>query len=258
MTSIATVAEKLHDIDTHAAGWIRLLREKESTSEGVNAEAWRRSAKKVETGAAWFRAMAQCDRLPVDLARLVLAADAVLSEAGPIRSVLEMGHDAALEASTSPEDEGDSNWFVHETLALDRLIEARKAIVELPPAGATPVEELAAIRIFAALLGREILVHFEGGAKGSSIQVTFAGPEADVEPAAAERVARLADRLIRCDIPEWDVKPGAEGRLRIAGDDVPWLDATDRGEDWLLERYLDLDILAEMRFDEGVEDAPAP
>jgi hypothetical protein len=257
MTTISSVAERLHDIDTHAAGWIRLLREKESTSEGVNAESWRRSAKRVETGAAWFRLMAKCDRLPVDLARLVLAADAVLSEESSIRRVLEMGHDAALEASELPEDEGDSNWFVHETLALDRLIEARKAIVELPPAGATPVEELAAIRIFAALLGREIQVQFTGGAKGSSLEVAFDGLDDDLEAEAAERVLRLADRLIRCDIPNWDVNPGAEGRLRIAGDDVPWLDATDHGEDWLLERYLDLDILAEMGWEEA-EASPAP
>lgn len=76
--------------------------------------------------------------------------------------------------------------------------------------------------------------------------------------AMGPRISRLADRLIRCEIPNWYEGPGASGRVRISANEDPWLDAVDHAEDWLLERTVDLDTLDEIGWGEDEDADPSP
>jgi hypothetical protein len=72
------------------------------------------------------------------------------------------------------------------------------------------------------------------------------------------RISRLADRLIRCEIPDWDEAPGSSGRIRISAQEDPWLDGVDHAEDWLLERTIDLDTLEEIGWGDDPDTDPSP
>jgi hypothetical protein len=80
----------------------------------------------------------------------------------------------------------------------------------------------------------------------------------EVGMAMGPRISRLADRLIRCEIPNWYEGPGASGRVRISANEDPWLDAVDHAEDWLLERTVDLDTLDEIGWGEDEDADPSP
>ena len=257
MITTTELADRLHDIDTHAAAWSRILRDRADRpgTSATDLAGLRTAAADIEGAAKSFRwRAAQPDTDPFGLLRV---ADRALRHASTLQGVLERERDAVMTAS--PEEAG---WFAHELSALQKVRSARRDLIALPNPGETPAEELEAIKIFSALLGREIQIDFEG-AEGAqaSLDVTL-GLKTDQLPAgveleAAARIARLADRLIRCDIPNWDQGPGASGRVRIGPDEDPWLDAVDNAEDWLLERTVDLDALAEMRWEAG-DTSPEP
>jgi hypothetical protein len=179
---------------------------------------------------------------------MLLAADRALSGSEVIRAALV----AERQAATEPDD---ASWLSQEISALDRLLAARADLVRLPPPGDTPTEELRALQEFTRLLGAEITIEFEcapdGATRLSAVIGADPSPELpeELEREAAERAIRLADPLIRCEIPDWDAPPGANGRLRILPDEPPWLDAVDHAEDWLLERHVDPDALAEASWD---------
>jgi hypothetical protein len=250
------LAERLHDMETHAPVWARLLRERADrpgTPEGM-ATALFRASDDLSGVAKSFRWRAgQPGTNPFSLLRVV---DRALQHAPTLREVMGLERDASMTASPK-----DASWFVHELNALKRVVDARRDLIVLPPPGETPLGELAALKTFSALLGREIQVDFEGGSGAEpSLDVTL-GLKRDhlpegVELEAAARVVRLTDLLIRCDIPNWDQAPGASGRLLIGPEGDPWLDALDLTEDWLLERTVDLDALAQMRWEGDEEPSP--
>lgn len=252
------IAERLDDLMTHAAAWSRALRaraDRPGTPEGVSGPL-RTAASEIAGAAESFRWRAgQPDTSPAALLRV---ADRALRHAPALRDLLGRERDAAMTASPD-----DASWFAHELRALDRLTGARRDLITLPPPGETPAAELRALRGLSGLIGAELLVEFDtapGGGTTLTAQLSGGGcpdlPDG-VEASAAERAIRLADPLIRCEIPDWDVPPGASGRVRI-GPDEPWLDAVDRTEDWLLERTIDLDALEEMRWEGEGDPSPEP
>lgn len=258
MITTTELADRFHDIDTHAGGWARALRERANRPCAPRPESERllAASEGIEGAAKSFRwRAAQPDSDPFGLLRVI---DQALQHAPALQGVLERERDAVMTASPD-----DASWFAHELTALRRVTEARRLLITLPPFGGTPLEELAALKTFSALLGREIEVDFEGGdEREARLDVTLCLkrdhlPDG-VEPEASARVARLADLLIRCDIPNWDQGPGAEGRVRIGPNDDPWLDAVDHAEDWLLERTIDLDTLGEIGWGDDPDTDPSP
>jgi len=251
------IAERLDDLITHAGVWSRLLLERARRIEGAeeSAPGTRQAAVALSEGAEAFRERADDpDGSPFGLLR---AADRVLDQGPALRRALLAERDSA----TAPED---ASWLTHEIRALDRVTAARRDLITLPPPGETPLAELDALRAFSGLLGQEIQIDFEARSDGSrsvSVQIGSAGgpeiPEG-MEREAAERAIRLADPLIRCEIPGWDEPPGSEGRIRILHGEAPWLDAVDHAEDWLLERTIDLEELAEMSWETEQEETPEP
>lgn len=252
------IAERLDDLITHAPAWSRLLRaraDRAGTPEETGSQL--RSAASELTGAAEsFRWRAgQPDTSPAGLLRV---ADRGLRHAPALRDLLGRERDAAMTASPD-----DAAWFAHELGALSRLTGARRDLIALPPPGETPAAELRALRALSGLIGAELLVEFDTAPNGGTTLTAQLGgggagelPDG-VETAATQRAIRLAGPLIRCEIPDWDVPPGASGRVRI-GTDAPWLDALDRAEDWLLERTIDLETLAEMRWEGETDPSPEP
>ncbi len=252
------IAERLDDLMTHAAAWSRVLRARADRpgTPSQMADLMQGAASEIDGAARAFRWRAeQSGTGPFDLIR---TADRALAQAPVLREVLELERDAAMTGSPD-----DASWFAHELTALQRLQAARRGLIALPPPGETPAAELRALRSLSGLIGAELLVEFDtypNGATSLTAQLGGGGaaelPDG-VEAAAAERAIRLADPLIRCEIPDWDVPPGASGRIRI-GPEEPWLDAVDRAEEWLLERTIDLETLAEMRWEGEGDPSPEP
>jgi hypothetical protein len=252
------IAERLDDLMTHAGAWSRLLRERAGragTPEPVT-DRLSAAAEEIEGAARSLRWRAeQPDTDPIGMLRV---ADRSLRHAPLLRDVLERERDAMMTASPD-----DASWCAHELTALKRVTEARRDLITLTPPGGSPSEELAAIKALAGLLGREIIVDFDSAGGTEPVVDVTLGVTREEMPGglhleAAARVARLADRLIRCEIPSWDEAPGASGRIRISDGEDPWLDAVDHAEDWLLERTIDLDTLSEMSWEGEEEASPEP
>ena len=251
------IARRLDDLISHAGVWSRLLLERARRLEGAEESApeLRDAAATITEGARAFRSRATNPAAsPFDLLR---AADRVLSGSRVLREALEGEREAAI-------DPDDASWLTHEIRALDRAGDARRGLIVPPPPGETPAQELRALQTLTGLIGAEILIEFETYPLGSTALTAQIGaggapdlPE-PLEAEIAERAIRLADPLIRCEIPDWTVPPGANGRIRISCDEAPWLDAVDHAEDWLLERTIDLDTLAEMSWDEDLDPDEAP
>jgi hypothetical protein len=252
------IAERLDDLMTHAGAWSRLLRERAGRPGTPEPVAGRLStaADEIEGVAKSLRWRAeQPDTDPIAMLRI---ADRALRHAPVLREVLERERDAMMTASPD-----DASWCVHELNALKRLTEARRDLITLPPAANAPSDELTIIKAFSGLLGREIIVDFDSAGGTEPVVDVTLGVTREAMPEglhleAVARVARLADRMIRCEIPSWDEAPGASGRIRISHDEAPWLDAVDHAEDWLLERTIDVDTLAEMSWEGEGETSPEP
>lgn len=252
------IAERLDDLMTHAGAWSRILRERAGRPGTPEPVAVRLStaADEIEGAAKSLRWRAgQPDTDPLAMLQV---ADRSLRHAPTLREVLERERDAMMTASPD-----DASWCAHELTALKRVTEARRDLITLTPPGGSPSEELAAIKALAGLLGREIIVDFDSaGGTEPVVDVTLGLTREEMPEGlhleAAARVARLADRLIRCEIPNWDEAPGASGRVRISAAEDPWLDAVDYAEDWLLERTIDIDSLADMSWEGEGDPSPEP
>jgi len=250
------IADLLNDLVTHAEGWARTLRIRAAQAEmtGQNGSELHEAAEDISDAGRSFRWRAA--QPETDISDLLSIADRSLRRAPALRDVIMTERDAAL--TDAPDD---ASWLTHELNVLDRLVSARRDLITLPPMAETPMGELSALKALSTLLGREIQADFDGTtAGGGTINVIFGRGWDDMPDGVAleacARVTRLADRLIRCDIPAWDEAPGAEGRLVIRPDEDPWLDAVDHAEDWLLERTVDLEELAETGWDASADTAP--
>jgi hypothetical protein len=257
MRTISEIAELLHDAGTHAASWEKVLRRRAEAPEtpAEDRERIHEAAERVLSGGVSFRGYEARAHAP-ELPGLILAVDRLLLAAPLLRETLERDRAEAL--NTDP-DGGDASYYAHELRALDALCAARMDLITPPDPQTSPIEELEAIQGFAALLGREIMIDFEGGADGRRIEVDL-GPAIPLEAGLAmgPRISRLADRLIRCEIPDWDEAPGSSGRIRISAQEDPWLDGVDHAEDWLLERTIDLDTLEEIGWGDDPDTDPSP
>lgn len=250
------IAGQLDDLITHAGAWSRALHMRSARENAEEGQPLREAAEVISDAA---RSLTWHGSLPETSSTDLLAvADRSLARADVLRAALEAERDLA--EANAPDD---ASWLSHELRALDRVTAARRDLISLPARGGTPAEELEAMRTFCALLGREIIIDFEGG-KGEfpSVNVSL-GASWDALPdgvglEATGRLMILADRLIRCDIPGWDEPPGAEGRIRLFHDEAPWLDAVDHAEDWLLERTIDLEELAGMSWEPDPDEMPEP
>jgi hypothetical protein len=257
MRTISEIAELLHDAGTHASGWEKVLRRR-AEAPGTPEEDRERiheAAERVLSGGVSFRGYEARAHEP-ELPGLILAVDRLLLAAPLLRETLERDREEALNAD--PEG-GDASYYAHELRALDALRAARIELITPPDPQTSPIEELGAIQRFATLLGREIMIDFEGGADGHRIEVDL-GPAIPLEAGGemGPRISRLADRLIRCEIPDWDEAPGSSGRIRISAQEDPWLDGVDHAEDWLLERTIDLDTLEEIGWGDDPDTDPSP
>jgi len=236
--------EALHDLDTHARAWTRLLLEEASRPEKSEEDmaGLANAASALAKEASTFRALRSSAEKPESLSDLLACVDRALVQADPLEAVLE---------AAAGRDE-DRSWYDHELKALHRL-EATRASFEPaldPDSGATPAEELRRLEAHLKDLGREAVIEFSSEGGGSSLTVGLSGPGPDIGADLAERLLRLAPHLLEGDMPGWQDGKGAEGRLRLSGDGEPWLDAVDHNEDWLLERVVGLDILDDARWEE--------
>lgn len=98
-------------------------------------------------------------------------------------------------------------------------------------------------------IGREVLVSFNATENSLEADISFAGPGEIDWPESLSglktEIEAMLPHLLRLAMPDFDTGAGATGRLRILGDETPWLDAYDRNVDWGLERPIDLDGLEE-------------
>jgi hypothetical protein len=229
------IKELLHDVDTHGNLWSRL-------AGGQNYHA-------LFAAVTAFRAAGPTDT-PTSFASVLASVDAILAHTDVIRTSLEDHQDDAA----SDEIEGNRRYFKHELKAFDRLADLRRSMIALPPRGETPLAELEAFQRYALLLGKEIIVEFDSRDGAVVIDLAYAWTDPVEDADIGERIVRLTDCLVACDIEDWKDGAGADGRIRISGIDAPWIDAVDRKEDWQLERYVDLEALAEMTWDDGYPD----
>lgn len=257
MRTISEIAGLLHDAGTHASGWEKVLRRRAEAHETPEKDRERihEAAERVLSGGVSFRGYEARAHEP-ELPGLILAVDRLLLAAPLLRETLERDREEAFNADPDGED---ASYYAHELRALDALCAARIELISPPDPQTSPIGELGAIKGFAALLGREIMIEFEGGADEHRIEVDL-GPAIPLKAAGemGPRISRLADRLIRCEIPDWDEAPGASGRIRISAQEDPWLDAVDHAEDWHLERTIDLDTLEEIGWGDDADTDPSP
>lgn len=250
------ITAQLDDLISHAGGWSRVLHLRAGRLNAEEGQPLREAAEVISDAARSLRWRSSLpETSPTDL---LAVADRSLARAHVLRTALEAERDLA--ASDAPDD---ASWLTHEIKALERVSAARRDLISLPARGETPTAELEAMKTFCALLGREIIIDFEGGKDEiPSVNVALGASWDDLPDGvgleATGRLMILADRLIRCDIPSWDEAPGAEGMIRIGPDEAPWLDAVDHAEDWLLERTIDLEELAEMSWEPGRDETPEP
>lgn len=248
--SFQEACEALHDLDTHARVWTRLLLE-EASRPGKSEEdmaGLANAASALAKEASTFRALRSSPEDLGGLSALLSCVDRALSQAYPLEAVLE---------AAAGRDE-DRSWYDHEIKALHRLETTRASFEPAldPASGATPAEELRCVEAHLKALGREAVIEFSSEGGGSSLTVGLSGPGPGIQPDLAERLLRLAPHLLEGDMPGWREGKGAEGRLRLCGDGEPWLDAMDHNEDWLLERTIALDLLEEACWDEDALPQP--
>lgn len=242
--SPAELAETLHDLDTHARGWTRLLLEEAARPEKTDEEMadLAGSATALAREASLFRVLRDSPERPDAHGEILACVDRALEQSFRI--------EAALDAAGKRE--GDRSWHDHEIAALHRLETLRAGLEpQLDPAsGATPTEELRLLEAHLKQIGREALVEFSSEGRGATMMASLSGRGPEIQPDLAERLLRLAPFLLEGDMPGWQEGQGAEGRLRLCGDGEPWLDAVDHNEDWLLERVVGLDLLEDARWEE--------
>lgn len=248
--SVVDLAETLHDLDTHARGWTRLLLEEAARPEKSEEEMAELagSATVLAREASLFRGLLASPERPDAAAELLACVDRALEQSHRI--------EAALDAAGKRE--GDRSWHDHEIAALHRL-EASRAGLEPqldPASGETPFEELRLLEAHLKQMGREALIDFSSEGRGATMMASLSGRGPEIQPDLAERLLRLTPFLLDGDMPGWQEGQGAEGRLRLCGDGEPWLDAVDHNEDWLLERSIALDLLEDACWDEDALPQP--
>lgn len=231
------IKELLHDIDTHGNVWSRLAGDENYHALSRTVADFRSAAR--PTGSAAF-------------ASVLALADAFLVHHDAIHTSLE---DLRDDVETDDNDQG-TEYFSHELAALDNLRTTRRSLISLPPRGASPLEEFDAFQRFALLLGKEIIVEFESRDGAVVIDLAYVGTEPSDDTEITDRIMILTDCLVACDVSDWKDGAGTQGRIRLSGTDTPWIDAVDRKENWLLERDVDLEELAEMTWADDPDVTP--
>lgn len=143
----------------------------------------------------------------------------------------------------------DEIYAAHHQLAPQRIRDASQLATRAKQASGLR-ETFTHIQHAVREIGREVLISFDATEeKGFEADISFAGPgEIDWPESLAElkaEIEAIAPHLLRQEMSDFDTGAGATGRLRILGDEAPWLDADDRNADWVLERPVDLEGLEE-------------
>lgn len=174
-------------------------------------------------------------------ARTLSSIDLILSEARAIETAFK-------EMSIDAENLDEDNHFRNEIQTLYRIKTMRKKIVSLPPAGATPTEELMAMERYSLLSGEPIRVRFESSGGAASFNISHPPSDPNNNEEFAARITELTGILVSCEMPEWIKDNGAEGQVIISGVDPVWISGIDHNEDWNVDKHVDLEILSEMKW----------
>lgn len=102
--------------------------------------------------------------------------------------------------------------------------------------------------------GQDLLVEFDAGPTGMAVSASYEGAALKAHPALEKAAIRLAPYLIRCEAEDWTEQTQSSGRIIWRRGADLHLDMSDDDNDWLYERGIDRDGLADMDFEE--EDMP--